>query len=112
VALEPAATGLGDCVPMVAAVIVSGVTTSVALLLVTELVPQLPVPPVELAVTVKLVVPAGVAEVVEIVSVDVAELLATVVGLNPAVAPVGAVQLIVSGIEAHTAPPLHVVVIV
>ena len=94
------------------AVIVSGVTTSDALELVIELVPQFPVPPVELAVTVKFVVPAGVEEVVEMVSVEVAELLATVVGRNEAVAPVGAVQLIVNGIDVQTAPPDHVVVIV
>jgi hypothetical protein len=96
----------------VTVVIVSGVTTSDAAELVIELVPQFPVPPVEAAVTVKLVVPAGVDALVEMVSVEVTELLATVVGLNAAVAPVGAVQLIVSGTEVQVAPPVHVVVIV
>jgi hypothetical protein len=87
------------------------VTTKLWLVLFTELVPQFPVPPVDAAVTVNTVVPAGVAVVVEIVRVEVAALLATVVGPKTAVAPVGAVQLIVSGAEVQTAPPDHVVVI-
>lgn len=94
------------------AVIVSAVTTKVALELVIELVPQLPVPPVELAVTVKLVEPAGVEALVEIVRVEVAVVLETVVGLNEAVAPVGSVPFRTSGIEVQTGPMDHVVVIV
>ena len=93
-------------------VIVSVATTSELVALVIELVPQFPVPPVEAAVTVKLVEPAGVAPVVVIVSVDVVAPLVTVVGLNAAVAPVGAVQLIVRGAEVQTGPPVHVVLIV
>jgi len=105
-------TGFGVCAPAVTAVIVSGVTTRDALELVIELVPQLPVPPVEDAVTVNVVDPAGVEALVEIVRVEVVALLATVVGLNSALAPVGGVQLIVRGIEVQTGPPVHVVVIV
>jgi len=114
VALEPAVTGFGDCVPTVVVVIVSGAcTTKLLPLLVTELAPQLaPVPPVVAAVTVKGVVLAGVAVVVVIVSVEVAAAAVTVVGLNEAIAPVGAVQLIVSGAEVQVPLPAHVVVTV
>ena len=81
-------------------------------MLVIELVPQAPVPPVEVAVTVKLVEPAGVEAPVVMVSVDVRALLATVVGLKAAVAPVGAVQLMTRGIEVQVPAPVHAVVIV
>lgn len=97
--------------PTAVAVMVRLVTTSELPVLVTELVPQFPVPPVDAAVTVKGVVAAGVAVVVEIVKVEVAEVLETVVGPKTAVAPVGAVQLIDSGADVQTAPPDHVVVI-
>lgn len=50
--------------------------------------------------------------VFEIVRVVDVLLLATVVGLNAAVAPVGAVQLIVTGAEVHVPVPVHVVVMV
>jgi len=113
VALEPAVTGLGVCVPTVVAVIVRGAcTTKFALELVIELVPH-PLPAVVDAVTVKGVVDAGVEVVVEIVRVDVVALFVTVVGLNEAVAPVGAVQLIVRRFDVQLAAlPAHVVVIV
>lgn len=91
---------------------VSGVTTKLAAELVTELVPHAPVPPVDAAVTVKPVVPAGVDAVVLSVSVVVVVIFETVVGLNTAVAPVGGVQLIVRGAEVQTPAPVQVVVIV
>ena len=72
----------------------------------------MPVPPVEAAVTVNGVVPPGVVALVVIVRVDVVALLVTVVGLNEAVDPVGAVQLIVSGTEVQVPLPVQVVVIV
>jgi len=93
-------------------VIVSFATTKVAFELVMELVPQVPVPPVDAAVTVKLVEPAGVEAVVEIVRVDVVLVFETVVGLNEAVAPVGGVQLIVNGADVQLPAPVQVVVIV
>ena len=74
VAEEPAVTGLGVCVPTVTAVMVSGVsaaTTRELARLITEPVPQLPAPPVEVTVTVKAVVAAGVVADVVIVRVDV-----------------------------------------
>ena len=112
VAELPATTGFGVCVPTVVAVMTSLATTNVALELVIELVPQLPVPPVDAAVTVKLVEPAGVEPVVEMVSVDVALLFETVVGLKAAVAPAGAVQLIVKGTDVQVPAPVQLVVIV
>jgi len=81
-------------------------------LVVIALVPHAPVPPVVDAVTVSPdVVPAGVAVVVEIVSVDVVALFETVVGLNEAVAPAGSTPLRTSGIEVQEPAPVHVVVI-
>jgi hypothetical protein len=111
VALLPCGTGFGFCAPTVTAVTVCGATTNVAVELMTELAPQFPVPPVEVAVTVKFVDPPGVAFVVLIVSVEVGEAFETVVGLNAAAAPVGAVQLIVSGTEVQLPLPVQVVVI-
>jgi hypothetical protein len=88
-------------------------TTSEAAELVTEPLLQLPEPPVEATVTVKLVVPEGVDADVVMVSVDVSDVFEIVVGLKAAVAPVGAVQLMVTGGEVQVPEkPPHVVVMV
>ena len=107
-------TGFGLCAPTVVAVIVRGAcTTREVVALVIELVPQVPVPPVDVAVTESpVVVAAGVESLVVIVSIDVGELFETVVGLNEAVAPVGSVPLNTRGIEVQVVPPAHVAVIV
>jgi len=104
---------VGVCDPTVTDVTADGVaTTKLKLVLLTELVPQAPVPPVVDAVTVSPeVVPAGVKPVVEIVSVDVVAEFETVVGLNDAVAPVGSTPFRTKGIDVQEPPPVHVVVI-
>lgn len=93
------------------AVIVCAFTTKLALELGTELLPQLPVPPVDAAVTVNAVVPPGVEALVVIVRVDVVLEFETVVGLNEAFAPVGSVPLNTRGMEVQVPLPVHVVVI-
>lgn len=103
---------MGVCVPTVTPSITAVATTNVeAGLLVTEPVPQVPTPPVEVAVTVKLVEPVGVEPVLEMVRVVDVLLFDTVVGLNAAVSPAAGVQLIVRGTEVHVPGPVHVVVI-
>jgi hypothetical protein len=95
----------------VAFVIVSMVTTNWCVLLLTELVPHAPVPPVVAAVTVKFVEPAGVDAVLLIVRVVVVVPFETVVGLKAAVSPVAGVQLMESGAEVQVPEPVQVVVI-
>jgi hypothetical protein len=76
-------------------------------------VPQLPVPPVDVAVTVNAVVVAGVAAVVLIVRVDPVALFETVVGTKPIVTPVGVppVNAIVRGTEVQDPFPVQAVLI-
>jgi len=81
--------------------------------LVIELVPQFPpVPPVDVAVTVKFVEPPGVAFVVVIVRVDVVVVFETFVGLNEAAAPVGSVPLNTRLTEVQVPLPVQVVLTV
>ena len=102
---------MGVCAPTVVAVIVWAFTTSVEPELVIELVPQLPVPPDEVAVTVNGVEPPGVvAAFVVIVRVEVLALLVTVVGLNASPAPVGSVPLNTRGTDVQVPLPLQVTV--